>query len=85
MPKGYWIGHVDVHNLEGYQPYTVKNPEIFAKFGGKFIVRGSRRAKKSPSKFSIRGSDVRSPKTCATSRSLCFRRNSTRIGNTRRR
>ncbi len=42
MPKGYWIGRVDVHNLEGYQPYTVNNPAIFQKFGGKFIVRGGR-------------------------------------------
>ena len=40
MPKGYWIGRVDVHNPEGYQPYTVNNPAIFQKFGGKFIVRG---------------------------------------------
>jgi uncharacterized protein (DUF1330 family) len=40
MPKGYWIGRVDVHNPEGYQPYTVNNPAIFAKFGAKFIVRG---------------------------------------------
>jgi uncharacterized protein (DUF1330 family) len=40
MPKGYWIGRVDVHNPEGYQPYTVNNPAIFAKFGAKFVVRG---------------------------------------------
>jgi uncharacterized protein (DUF1330 family) len=42
MPKGYWIGRVDVHNPEGYQPYTANNPAIFAKFGGKFIVRGGK-------------------------------------------
>ena len=42
MPKGYWIGRVDVHNPEGYQPYTVNNPAIFAKFGAKFIVRGGK-------------------------------------------
>ena len=40
MPKGYWIGHVDVSNLDGYKPYMANNPAIFAKFGGKFIVRG---------------------------------------------
>jgi uncharacterized protein (DUF1330 family) len=40
MPKGYWIAHVDVSNDEGYKPYTVANPAIFAKFGGRFIVRG---------------------------------------------
>jgi uncharacterized protein (DUF1330 family) len=42
MPKGYWIGRVDVHDPEGYQPYTVNNPAIFKKFGGKFIVRGGK-------------------------------------------
>lgn len=40
MAKGYWIAHVDVTNDEGYKPYTVANPAIFAKFGGRFIVRG---------------------------------------------
>jgi uncharacterized protein (DUF1330 family) len=42
MPKGYWVGRVDVSNPEGYQPYTVNNPAIFKKFGGRFIVRGGR-------------------------------------------
>ena len=42
MPKGYWIGRVDVHNPEGYQPYTVNNPAIFKKFGGRFVVRGGK-------------------------------------------
>ena len=40
MAKGYWIGRVDVHNEEGYKPYTAPNAGIFAKFGGRFIVRG---------------------------------------------
>ena len=40
MAKGYWIARVDVHNEEGYKPYTVGNSAIFAKFGGRFIVRG---------------------------------------------
>jgi uncharacterized protein (DUF1330 family) len=38
--KGYWIGRVDVHNVEGYKPYTAANPAIFKKFGGRFVVRG---------------------------------------------
>ena len=42
MTKGYWIGRVDVHNEEGYKPYTLANPAIFAKFGGRFIVRGGK-------------------------------------------
>ncbi len=42
MPKGYWIGRVDVHNEEGYKAYAVANPAIFAKFGGRFLVRGGK-------------------------------------------
>jgi uncharacterized protein (DUF1330 family) len=42
MPKGYWIGRVDVQNEEGYKPYMANNPAIFQKFGGRFIVRGGR-------------------------------------------
>ena len=33
MAKGYWIGRVDVNNLEGYQPYAANNPAILKKFG----------------------------------------------------
>ena len=39
MAKGYWIGHVDVHDQEGYKPYAAANPAIFKKFGGRFVVR----------------------------------------------
>ena len=42
MAKGYWIGHVDVNNDEGYKPYAAANPAIFKKFGGRFVVRGGK-------------------------------------------
>ena len=42
MPKGYWIGRVDVNDVESYKPYMANNPANFAKFGGKFIVRGGK-------------------------------------------
>jgi uncharacterized protein (DUF1330 family) len=42
MPKGYWIGRVDVTSEEGYKPYVLANPAIFAKFGGRFVVRGGK-------------------------------------------
>jgi uncharacterized protein (DUF1330 family) len=42
MPKGYWIGRVDVHNEEGYAPYIAANGAIFKKFDGRPIVRGGR-------------------------------------------
>jgi uncharacterized protein (DUF1330 family) len=40
MPKGYWIGRVDVHNPEGYQAYVKANGPVFANHGAKFLVRG---------------------------------------------
>jgi len=39
MAKGYWIVHVDVHNLEGYKPYVAGLAAIFRKYGGRFVVR----------------------------------------------
>jgi uncharacterized protein (DUF1330 family) len=42
MAKGYWIGHVDVHNEEGYKAYAAANPAIFNKFGGRYVVRGGK-------------------------------------------
>lgn len=40
MAKGYWIGRVDVHNAETYKNYVAANGVAFAKFGGRFLVRG---------------------------------------------
>lgn len=40
MPKGYWIARVDVTDPEAYKPYVAANPGIFARFNGRFIVRG---------------------------------------------
>jgi uncharacterized protein (DUF1330 family) len=42
MPKGYWIGRVDVHNEAGYKAYAEANPAIFKKFGGKYVLRGGK-------------------------------------------
>jgi len=42
MPKGYWIGRVDVHDEEGYKPYAAANPAIFKKFGARYVVRGGK-------------------------------------------
>lgn len=40
MPKGYWIGRVDVTDAEAYKRYVQANAVPFAKFGGRFLVRG---------------------------------------------
>lgn len=40
MPKGYWIGRVDVRDADAYKNYVAKNGVAFAKFGGRFLVRG---------------------------------------------
>ena len=42
MKKGYWIVRVDVENPEAYQEYVNSNGPVFAKFDGRFIVRGGR-------------------------------------------
>ncbi|HWV51355.1 DUF1330 domain-containing protein [Pseudorhodoplanes sp.] len=42
MAKGYWIASVDVQSEEGYKPYAAANPEIFKKYGGRFVIRGGR-------------------------------------------
>lgn len=40
MPKGYWVARVDVHNMDAYKDYAASNGVAFAKFGGRFLVRG---------------------------------------------
>lgn len=40
MPKGYWIGRVDVEDLDQYMKYVAANAAPFAKFGARFLVRG---------------------------------------------
>lgn len=42
MPKGYWIGHVDVKDPEGYKGYVAANAEPFRKYGARFLVRGGK-------------------------------------------
>jgi len=39
MPKAYWIARVDVHDAEQYKLYVQGNDAVFAKFGGRFLVR----------------------------------------------
>ena len=40
MAKGYWVAHVDIRDAESYKDYVASNGVAFAKFGGKFLVRG---------------------------------------------
>ena len=42
MPKGYWIGRIEVHDDEGYKAYAAANPAIFKRFGGRFVVRAGK-------------------------------------------
>ena len=42
MAKGYWIGHVDIHNMDGYRAYIEGNAAVFDKYGASFLVRGGR-------------------------------------------
>lgn len=40
MPKAYWVANVDVRDAEEYAKYREANAEAFARFGGRFLVRG---------------------------------------------
>jgi len=40
MPKGYWIGRVDVDDAEQYQRYVAANAGPFRDYGARFLVRG---------------------------------------------
>ena len=40
MPKGYWIGSVEVDDIETYKKYIEANAAPFAEYGAKFLVRG---------------------------------------------
>ncbi|HNR75680.1 MAG TPA: DUF1330 domain-containing protein [Parvularculaceae bacterium] len=42
MPKGYWIGHVDVENAENYPDYMKAAQPAYEKYGARFLVRGGR-------------------------------------------
>ena len=40
MAKGYWIGRVDVSDLEQYKLYVAANALPFKNHGARFLVRG---------------------------------------------
>ncbi|AHB86017.1 DUF1330 domain-containing protein [Ruegeria pomeroyi] len=43
MPKGYWVAHVDVDDMEIYKRYIAANAAPFAEYGARFLVRGGGR------------------------------------------
>lgn len=40
MSRGFWIARVDVRDTESYKDYVASNGEAFARYGGRFLVRG---------------------------------------------
>jgi uncharacterized protein (DUF1330 family) len=42
MPKGYWIGRVDITDTEKYKAYMEANAKPFKMFGATFLVRAGR-------------------------------------------
>jgi uncharacterized protein (DUF1330 family) len=40
MTKGYWVVRSEVTDQARYSTYLADNGEAFAKYGGKFLVRG---------------------------------------------
>ena len=43
MPKAYWIGHATITDPEAWTRYQAANAVAFARFGGRFLVRGGAR------------------------------------------
>lgn len=43
MPKGYWVAHVDVNDMERYKHYINANGPVFAEHGARFLVRGGQK------------------------------------------
>jgi len=42
MARGYWVANVAVEDLGEYMKYVQANGLAFAKYGGRFLVRGGR-------------------------------------------
>ena len=40
MPKGYFIGEVDITNPDGYEAYRARVVPTVQKYGGRFLTRG---------------------------------------------
>jgi len=40
MPKGYWVGRIDVHDSERYKDYIAAATPAYQEFGARFLVRG---------------------------------------------
>ena len=40
MTKAYWIGHATVDDFDAYAKYRKANATSFAKYNGRFLVRG---------------------------------------------
>ena len=38
--KAYWIGRVEVTNMDEYKTYVALNGATFSKYGARFLVRG---------------------------------------------
>jgi len=39
MPKGYWIVHVDVSDMDKFKNYVAANAGAMEKYGAKFLAR----------------------------------------------
>ena len=82
MTKAYWIGHATVDDPETYAKYREANAVAFAKYHGKFLVRGGAQDLKEgalrprsvilefrpsrPRRPVITARNISAPKTCVT-------------------
>lgn len=71
MPKAYWIARVDITDPDAYKEYLARNGVAFAKYGGRFIVRGGPfetvRGEARQRNIVIEFADLATAKACAES------------------
>ena len=42
MSKAYWVGRIEVTNMDEYKNYVALNDAAFSKYGAHFLVRGGK-------------------------------------------
>jgi len=68
MTKAYWIVHATINDVDAYAKYREANATAFAKYNGRFLVRGGaqelREGQQRPSSVVIEFPTLEAAKAC---------------------